>query len=57
MPQGTVARQPQPPRAPAPPLLVRSRVLDAVIVLTYLLMSFGLYRELWLHLGSGSPRR
>ncbi|MDT7644302.1 MAG: hypothetical protein QOC75_1302, partial [Pseudonocardiales bacterium] len=35
------------------PLLARPRVLDAVIVLAYLLVSFGLYRDLWLHLGDG----
>ncbi|HTF54347.1 MAG TPA: glycosyl transferase [Pseudonocardia sp.] len=35
------------------PLLARPRVLDTVIVLAYLLAAFGLYRDLWLHLGDG----
>jgi hypothetical protein len=35
------------------PLLARPRVLDGVIVLAYLFVSFGLYRDLWLHLGDG----
>ncbi|HEX4252054.1 MAG TPA: glycosyl transferase [Pseudonocardia sp.] len=35
------------------PLLARPRVLDAVIVAAFVLLSFGLYRELWLHLGDG----
>lgn len=43
--------------APAEPLgvpaLARSRALDSVIVSGYLLIAFGLYRDLWLHLGTG----
>ncbi|HEY1973440.1 MAG TPA: glycosyl transferase [Pseudonocardia sp.] len=43
--------------APAEPLgapaLSRPRVLDSVIITSYLLIAFGLYRDLWLHLGSG----
>src|SRR5882757_1959493 len=38
---------------PQLPLLARPRVLDTVIVLAYLLAAFGLYRDLWLHLGDG----
>jgi hypothetical protein len=36
----------------APPL-ARPRVLDAVIVLSYFLVAFALYRDLWLNLGHG----
>jgi len=43
--------------APAEPLgapaLARLRVLDSVIIAGYLLVAFGLYRDLWLHLGTG----
>jgi hypothetical protein len=43
--------------APAEPLgapaLARPRVLDSVIIAGYLLVAFGLYRDLWLHLGTG----
>jgi hypothetical protein len=35
------------------PLLARPRVLDTVVVLAYLFAAFGLYRDLWLHLGDG----
>jgi hypothetical protein len=42
-----------PSAEPQLPLLARPRVLDTVIVLAYLLAAFGLYRDLWLHLGDG----
>jgi hypothetical protein len=56
--------EPDPPVDPAPhdggpgaapwlPPLLRPRVLDAVIVLAYLLIGFGLYRNLWLNLSGG----
>src|SRR5882757_7544611 len=35
------------------PLLARPRVLDAVISAAFVLVAFGLYRDLWLHLGDG----
>ncbi|HWN36221.1 MAG TPA: glycosyl transferase, partial [Pseudonocardia sp.] len=42
-----------PPNSAELPLLARPRVLDAVIATAFMLMSFGLYRDLWLHLGDG----
>jgi hypothetical protein len=43
--------------APAEPLgapaAARTRVLDSAIIGCYLLVAFGLYRDLWLHLGTG----
>ena len=43
----------EPPNSAELPLLARPRVLDAIIVAAFVLLSFGLYRELWLHLGDG----
>lgn len=42
-----------PARLTGAPLLARRRVLDIVIVTAYLLVSVGLYRDLWLHLPDG----
>lgn len=42
-----------PARLTGAPLLVSRRVLDIVIVVSYLLVSIGLYRDLWLHLPTG----
>ncbi|HWN34859.1 MAG TPA: hypothetical protein VNP03_19050, partial [Pseudonocardia sp.] len=45
--------QAEPPEGAGLPPLARPRVLDAIIVTTYALIAFGLYRDLWLHLSSG----
>jgi hypothetical protein len=53
-PEGTVpAASAVPPNSAELPLLARPRVLDAVIAAAFVLLSFGLYRGLWLHLGDG----
>jgi hypothetical protein len=43
----------RPGTMPGLPPLLRPRVLDTVIVLAYLLVGFGVYRDLWLDLGGG----
>jgi hypothetical protein len=49
----SIGHSPDTVEPPDAPFLARPRVLDAVVVLAYLLVSFGLYRDLWLHLGDG----